>query len=163
MVFDSLWVTVILIFFQLFVEDLRERCYSNIVFNCAQFLLIHRSLCTKINFGPFSTLYLLNWAPGVSFVGVGDGLAVIYQNFNYSVFTCQPAVKSIFGSLSWFHLSIGCQRHLFCRNNAKLSWLYERCKGVELALNSTFKMLLFCFSVQHLNFSLCYFLPESLG
>ena len=69
------------------------------------------------------------------FVGIRDGSGLIYQNWSKCIFTCQPAVKSILCSLSWFHLSMGCQRSFVCQYTAKLSYLCKSCKGAKIALN----------------------------
>ena len=69
------------------------------------------------------------------FVGFRDGSGLIYQSWNKCIFTCQPAVKSILGSLSWFQFSMGCQRSFLCQNTAKLFYLCKSCKRAKIALN----------------------------
>ena len=76
------------------------------------------------------------------FVGIRDGSGLIFQNWNKCIFTCQPAVKSILGSLSWFHLSMGCQTSFLCQYTAKLSYLCKSCKGAKIALNPPLTILL---------------------
>ena len=51
------------------------------------------------------------------------------------VFTSQPAVKSVLGSLSRFFLSMSYQKRFLCQHTAKLSHLCKSCKGVKIALN----------------------------